>query len=197
MDPGSPIIQSSRRRAALKLAIAAAKEAFKEALPATEDDILQALAEALPLARFSLLPIICGRPYKQLIQFEDIIYKISDRFLEPRSKDIEKKFEYVEDGQSKEQNSQYGAKDEDEAKDEDNDKDNDVEKDKDKLPADTADLEGIVDDLQSTANRSPRTERLFRGMEQALFDKWLFDVSDQEAVAMQPGLLKFPDTQNT
>ena len=76
-------------------------------------------------------------------------------------------------------------------------KDNDVEKDKDKLPADTADLEGIVDDLQSTANRSPRTERLFRGMEQALFDKWLFDVSDQEAVAMQPGLLKFPDTQNT
>ena len=108
----SPVIES-RRRAAYKVALAAAKEAFKDALPAdTEEDILDGLAKDLPLARFSLLCIIRGRPHKKLLQFEQTIYEISDRFLMPATQEMKDNMTEIDnDGKNnipKEENNDCG-----------------------------------------------------------------------------------------
>ena len=108
----SPVIES-RRRAAYKVALAAAKKAFKDALPAdTEEDILDGLAKDLPLARFSLLCIIRVRPHKKLLQFEQTIYEISDRFLMPATQEMKDNMtEIVNEGKNnipKEENNDCG-----------------------------------------------------------------------------------------
>ena len=61
-------------------------------------------------------------------------------------------------------------------------------------PQDTANLEGIVDFLEQTANRSPKSSAMLNRFERALENKSLFDLTDQEAVALEPGLLNFPDS---
>ena len=61
-------------------------------------------------------------------------------------------------------------------------------------PPDTADLGGIVAFLEQTPNRSPRSSLMLRRFERALDNKELFDLTDKQAVALEPSILKFPDS---
>ena len=67
---------------------------------------------------------------------------------------------------------------------------------KEQFPPDTADLEGIVAFLEQTPNRSPRSSLMLKRFERALDNKDLFDLTDTQAVALEPNILKFPDSDS-
>ena len=67
-----------------------------------------------------------------------------------------------------------------------------------RLRAENADLKRRLQDidafLEQTPNRSPRSSLMLRRFERALDNKELFDLTDKQAVALEPSILKFPDS---
>ena len=59
----------------------------------------------------------------------------------------------------------------------------------------TISLESLINEIEREENRSPSMEAKLRGLKDAKEDRELLQVSTKEAVAMQPSLLEFPDTQ--
>ena len=123
--------------------------------------------------RFGKEGVANGVAFKCILAKVTLYYPKEDEDEEEKIKDNQKKRveDYHEDNQEMIEDSQNN-----------------------KNPPDTADLYGIVAFLEQTPNRSPRSSLMLKRFERALDNKELFDLTDKEAVALEPNILKFPDS---
>ena len=59
----------------------------------------------------------------------------------------------------------------------------------------TISLESLIDQLEKEENKTPDMEAKLKGFKDALEDKELLEVSTQEALALNPSALEFPESQ--
>lgn len=59
----------------------------------------------------------------------------------------------------------------------------------------TISLDSLINEIEKEENRSPSMEVKLKGLKDAKKDRKLLQVSTKEAVALQPSLLEFPETQ--
>ena len=59
----------------------------------------------------------------------------------------------------------------------------------------TISLESIIDQLEKEENKTPYMEAKLKGFKEALEDKQLLEINTQEALALNPSALEFPESQ--